>query len=100
MSTYILCIYGYNNEHDFFYMAVKDTQRECRQLCHRFQKSLFWSVYTEMQPQSFQTKTGSAVFSKVSVLKSPCLKLTVIKKDRRWDIAYRMPHWVRQTHKI
>ncbi len=34
---------------------------------HRFQKSLFWSVFTEMQPQSFQTKTGSATFSKFSV---------------------------------
>ncbi len=30
-------------------------------------KSPFWSVNTERQPWSFQTKTGSASFSKVSV---------------------------------
>ncbi len=61
-------IYGYNNEHDVnVYTVVKDTQCECGQPRHRFQKSPFWSVYTETQPQSFQTKTGSAVFSKVSV---------------------------------
>ncbi len=34
---------------------------------HHFQKSQFWSVYTETQPRSFQSKTGSAAFSKVSV---------------------------------
>ncbi len=61
-------IYGYNNEHDVnVYTVVKDTQCECGQPRHRFQKSPFWSVYTEMQPRSFQTKTGSAAFSKVSV---------------------------------
>ncbi len=49
------------------YTVVKDTQSECGQPRHRFQKSLFWSAYTETQPQSFQTKTGSAAFSKVSV---------------------------------
>ncbi len=32
-----------------------------------FQKSPFWSIYTETQPRSFQTKMGSAAFSKVSV---------------------------------
>ncbi len=40
---------------------------ECGQPFHHFQKSPLWSVYTEMQPRSFQTKTGSAAFSKVSV---------------------------------
>ncbi len=60
-------IYGYNNEHDVIvYTVVKDTQRECGQP-HSFQKSPFWSVYTETQPRSFQTKTGSAAFSKVSI---------------------------------
>ncbi len=34
----------------------------------RFQKSLFWSVYTETLRRSFQTKTRSAAFSKVFVL--------------------------------
>ncbi len=60
-------IYGYNNEHDVIvYTVIKDMQRECVLPRHRFQKSPFWSVYTEMQFRSFQTKTGSA-FSKVSV---------------------------------
>ncbi len=53
--------------HDVVYIVVKDTESECGQPSHRFQKSLFWSVYTEMLPQSFQTKTGSAAFLKVSV---------------------------------
>ncbi len=39
--------------------------RECGQPRHCFQKSPFCSVYTERQPQIFQTKTGSAAFSKV-----------------------------------
>ncbi len=61
-------IYGYNNEHDVIvYTVVKDTQRECGRPRHHFQKSPFWSVYTETQPRSFQSKTGSAAFSKVSV---------------------------------
>ncbi len=61
-------IYGYNNEHDvIIYTVVKDTQKDCGQPRHRFQKSLFWSVYTETLPRSFQTKTGSAASLKVSV---------------------------------
>ncbi len=61
-------IYGYNNEHDvIIYTVIKDTQCECGQPGHRFQKSPFWSVYTETQPRSFQTKMGSAAFLKVSV---------------------------------
>ncbi len=61
-------IYGYNNEHDVIvYTVIKNTQRECGQPRHRFQKSPFWSVYTETQPRSFQTETGSAAFSKVSI---------------------------------
>ncbi len=45
-------IYGYNNVHDVIvYMVVKDPQSECRQPCHHFQKSPFWSVYTETQPR-------------------------------------------------
>ncbi len=60
--------YGYNNEHGVIvYMVVKDTPKESGQQCHRFQKSPFLSLYTETQPRSFQTKTGSAAFSKVSV---------------------------------
>ncbi len=60
-------IYGYNNEHDVFvYTVVKDTHRECGQPRHRFHKSPFCSVYTETQPRSFQTKTGSAAFSSLS----------------------------------
>ncbi len=56
----------YNNDHDAnVYTVVNDTQGECGQPHHLFQKSLFCSVYTETQPQSFQTK--AAVFSKVSV---------------------------------
>ncbi len=58
----------YNIEHDVIvYTVVKDTQSEHGQPRHCFQKSLFWSVYTETQPRSFQTKTGSAAFSKFSV---------------------------------
>ncbi len=68
MGNLPLHIYGYNNEHDVIvYTVVKDTQRECGQPRHRFQKSPFWSVYTETQPRRFQIKTGSAAFSKVSV---------------------------------
>ncbi len=47
------------------YTVVKDTQSKWEQPRHHFQKSLFWSVYTEKQPRSFQTKTGSAAFSSV-----------------------------------
>ncbi len=40
-------IYGYKNEHDVIvYTVFKDTQSKCGQPRHRFQKSLFWSVYT------------------------------------------------------
>ncbi len=68
MGNLPIHIYGYNNEHDVIvYTVVKDTQNECGQPRHRFQKSLFCSVYTETQPRSFQTKTGSAAFSKDSI---------------------------------
>ncbi len=68
MGNLPINIYGYNNEHDVIvYTVVKDTQSECGQPRHHFQKSQFWSVYTETQPRSFQTKMGSAAFSKVSV---------------------------------
>ncbi len=54
-------IYGYNNEHVVIvYTVVKDTQCQCGQPRQV-------SVYTETQPRSFQTKAGSAAFSKVSV---------------------------------
>ncbi len=62
MGNLPIHIYGYNNEHDVIvYTVVKDTQSECG---HRFQKSPFWSVYTETQPQSFQTKRGLQRFQK------------------------------------
>ncbi len=65
MGNLPIHIYGYNNEHDVIvYTVIKDTQRECGQPRHRFQKSPFWSVYTETQPRSFQTKTGSVAFFK------------------------------------
>ncbi len=68
MRNLSIHIYGYNNAHDVIvYTVVKDMQFECGQPRHRFQKSPFWSVYTETLPRSFQTKTGSAAFSKVSV---------------------------------
>ncbi len=68
MGNLPIHIYGYNNEHDVIvYTVIKDTQSKCGQSRHRFQKSPFWSVYTETQPRIFQTKTGSAAFSKVSV---------------------------------
>ncbi len=41
------------------YTVVKDTQSECGKPRLHFQKSPFWSVYTEMQPWSFQTKARS-----------------------------------------
>ncbi len=64
MGNLPIHIYGYNDEHDVnVYTVIKDTQSQCR-----FQKSLFWSVYTETLRQSFQTKTRSAAFPKVSVL--------------------------------
>ncbi len=59
MGNLPIHIYGYYNEHEVIvYTVVKDTQKECGQPRHRFQKSPFWAVYTE---------TGSAAFSKVSV---------------------------------
>ncbi len=70
MGNLPIQIYAYKNEHDVIvYTVIKDTQRECGQPRHHFQKSQLLSIYTETQPQSFQTKTGSAVFSKVSVFK-------------------------------
>ena len=75
-------IYGYNNAHDVIvYMVVKDMQSECGQPLHRFQKSPFWSVYTETQPRSFQTKTGSAAFSKVFIFEGRKCRSSV--NDRR-----------------
>ncbi len=48
MGNLPIHIYGYNNEHDVIvYTVVKDTQSECGQPRHRFQKSPFWSFYTE-----------------------------------------------------
>ncbi len=68
MGNLPIHINGCDNEHDVIvYTVIKDTQCECGQPHHRFQKSPFWSVYTESQPWSFQTKMGSAAFSKVSV---------------------------------
>ncbi len=70
-------IYPYmsiGNEHDvILYTVVKDTQCECGQPCYRFQKSPFWFINTETQPQSFQTKTGSSAFqtSLFSTSKTP-----------------------------
>ncbi len=54
MGNLPIHIYGYNNEHDVIvYTVIKDTQRECGQPRHCFQKSQFWSVYTETQPPEF-----------------------------------------------
>ncbi len=54
----------------YSYTVIKDTQSECGQPRHCFQKSLFWSIYTEIGvtfTQIFQTKTGSAgVFKRLS----------------------------------
>ncbi len=62
----LIHFYGYNNEDALIvYMVVKDAQSECGQPRHYFQNSQFWSVYTEKQTWSFQTKTGSAAFFKV-----------------------------------
>ncbi len=69
MGNLPIHIYGYSNEHDVIvYTVIKDTQRECGQPRHHFQKSPFWLVYTETQPRSFQTKTGSAAFSNATVV--------------------------------
>ncbi len=68
MGNLPIHIYGYSNEHDVIvYTIVKDTKSECGQPRHRFQKSPFWSVYTETLPRSYQTKTGSAAFLILSV---------------------------------
>ena len=40
----------------------------CERLLHRFQTFSFVPVPTKMQPQSFQTKTGPAVLTNISVL--------------------------------
>ncbi len=67
-------IYGYNNEHDVMvYTVIKDTQRDCGHPRHRFQT--LWSVYTETQPWSYQTKTGlqcfqTSLFSTLHTLES------------------------------
>ncbi len=42
MGNLPIHIYGYINKHDVIvYTVVKDTQRECGQPCHHFQKSPF-----------------------------------------------------------
>ncbi len=65
MGNLHIHIYGYNNEHDVIvYTVIKDMQSKCGQPCRRFQKSQFWSIYTETLPRSFQTKTGSAALFK------------------------------------
>ncbi len=64
-------IYGYNNVHDVIvYTVVKDMQNECGQPRHRFQKSQFWSIYTETQ---LKLKRGLLCFQKsqFSNLKTP-----------------------------
>ncbi len=44
-------IYGYSNEHDVIvYTVVKDTQSECGQPHHRFQKSPFWLFTLKRNP--------------------------------------------------
>ncbi len=58
-----LCVKGANDV--IVYMVIKDMLNECGQPHHNFQKFQFLSIYTEMQPRNFQTKTGSAAFSKV-----------------------------------
>ncbi len=53
MGNLLIFICGYNNEHNVIvYTVVKDTKSECGQSRHRFQKSQFWSVYTETLPWS------------------------------------------------
>ncbi len=48
-------IYGYNNEHDVIvYTVINDTHSQCGQPRHRFQKSPFWSVYTETLPRALE----------------------------------------------
>ncbi len=45
-------IYGYNNEHDVIvYTVVKDTQCECGQPRHRFQKSPFGRLHWNATPE-------------------------------------------------
>ncbi len=48
-------IYGYNSEHDVIvYTVINDTHSQCGQPRHRFQKSQFWSVYTETLPRALE----------------------------------------------
>ncbi len=72
----------------FFYMVIKDTQREYGQPRHRFQKSPFWSVFTETQPQSFQTKTGSAGFSKVSIFEGGKMSSVIDRRNCSKSYAF------------
>ncbi len=56
MGNLPIHIYGYNNEHDVIvYTVVKDTQRDCGQPHHRFQKSPYWS---KLNPGIFKLKRG------------------------------------------
>ncbi len=58
-------IYGYNNAHDVIvYTVIKDTQFECGQPRHRFQKSPFWSVTLKRNPGVFKLKWGLQRFQK------------------------------------
>ncbi len=65
MGNLPIHIYGYNNEHDVIvYMAVKDTQIECGQPRHRFQKSPFGPFTLKRNPGVFKLKQGPQRFQK------------------------------------
>ncbi len=59
-------IYWYNNEHYVIvYTVVKDTQSECGQPCHRFQKNLSFGPFTlKDNPGVFKLKRGLRRFRK------------------------------------
>ncbi len=74
MGNLPIHIYGYNNEHDVIvYTVVKDTQCECGQLRHHFQKSPFWSFTLKHNPGVFKLKRGLQCFQKspLSTSKTP-----------------------------
>ncbi len=65
MGNLPIHIYGYNYEHDVIvYTVVKDTQRECGQSCHHFQKCPFGPLHCNASPEFSKLKWGMQRFRK------------------------------------
>lgn len=99
----VIVVFQYRNGHMIVNRRIRKGYRmiqktlsvsECEQPRLRFsvQKSRYCSAYTETQPQSFQTKTQSAAFQKVSLSKGWKLWSSVDARCNRNKCFLFKPH--------